>query len=164
LLKFGLSRVCITPDPGMELLGHPKSLKSDGKYTDLYSRSLFLSSNKGGEILIISNDLCILPTEVMLHIREEIGKETGIKKDSIIVHTTHTHAGPAVAVVFDQESSDRKQQEKIINSIINSGIKAFKNKAVGSIGIGSIDLKDISFNRCAVRCQVKKINSNSLEV
>lgn len=145
-MKFGLSRICITARLEMNLLGHPVSLKSDGIYTNLYSRAIYLSDAKT-EILIISNDLCMLPSETQAFIRAEISRHTGINPENIIVHTTHAHAGPAVSEVFNQSNADNEDQKKIIGLIIDAGAGAYKNKINGSMSSGKTALKGISFNR-----------------
>ena len=54
------------------------AVEADGKYTDLFARSLYLHS-QGNDILIISCDLLFLPKDTMDYLRREISKKTGIK-------------------------------------------------------------------------------------
>ena len=145
-MKFGIARVCITPEYGMKLIGQPIQLEADGKYNDLYARSFYLNSNNK-DFLIISCDLLVLPKENVDRIRNSISKKTGISFDNIVVHTTHTHAGPAIVGIFNEKTGNPETQEKIFNSIIDSGIKAHNNQQTGKIGVGREYLYDISFNR-----------------
>ncbi len=145
-MKFGLSKICITPKIGTKLFGQPKQLNSDGKYTDLYARSFYLNS-KGVDILITSCDLLALTKEITDSIRERINKRTGIDFLNIMVHTTHTHAGPSVIEIFNKDFSDKKAQKRIIDQIVESGISAFNNRIPGKIGLGKGSISDISFNR-----------------
>ncbi len=145
-MQFGLSKVCITPEVGTELLGHPIQLETDGKYTDLYAKSVYFDSNSEN-LLIISCDLMALSKELIDRVRSRISKKTGIDFDNIVVHTTHTHAGPAVVGEFNGRICSTEAQEKIIEQIIDSGVKAFNSKITGRLGAGSENIYGISFNR-----------------
>ncbi len=145
-MRFGLSKVCITPEFGMKLIGQPVQLKADGKYNELYARSFYLNSNNK-DILIVSCDLLLFLKKTSDRIRTQISNKTCISFDSIVIHTTHTHAGPAIADIFNEKTSNPEIQEKIINSIIDSGVKSFNNQQTGKIGIGKEYLYNISFNR-----------------
>ncbi len=146
MINFGLARVCITPEIGTKLFGQPIQIKTDGKYNDLYARSFYLNS-KNKDFLMVSCDLLVLIKETTDGIRTEISKKTGIGFNNIVIHTTHTHAGPAITEIFNEKISNPAIKEKIINLIIDSGVKAFKNQKTGKIAIGRGYLYDISFNR-----------------
>lgn len=146
MLRFGLSKICITPKIGVRLFGQIEQISSTGKYTDLHARSLYLNSGEN-DILVVSCDLLVLPKEITDYIRKEISKKAGIKFENIIIHTTHTHAGPTVAGIFGEDNLDKGENEKIVNGIISSAIEAFNSKRKGKIGIGREYLRDISFNR-----------------
>ena len=146
MTNFGLAKVCITPKIGTKVIGQPIQIKTDGKYNDLYARSFYLNSNSG-DLLLVSCDLLILPKENTDNIRIKISEKTGIGFNNIVIHTTHTHAGPAVADIFNEKTSDPETQEKIINSIIDSGVKSYNKQQTGKIGIGREYLYGISFNR-----------------
>jgi hypothetical protein len=120
-LEFGFGKVCITPKIGTRLIGQPEQLESNGKYTDLYARSLYLKSNEN-EVIITSCDLLFFPKSVADFIREEIFKRTGVKVENIIIHTTHTHAGPSVTTLFGEDNVDSEVSKKIYEGIIASGV------------------------------------------
>jgi hypothetical protein len=145
-MEVGLGRVCITPEIGTRLIGQPEQLKSDGKYTDLYARAFYLQS-RGKETLIISCDLLFLPKDVTDRLRKAISKETKVPFEHIIVHTTHTHAGPALTGLFGEEHRDAKMSEKIYKGIIDSALEAFTRKRSGRLYVGSGERRDLAFNR-----------------
>lgn len=146
MLEFGLSSVCITPKLGTKLIGQPEQLEADGKYTDLYARSLYLHS-RAEDIIIISCDLLCLPKEIMDHLRKEIGKKTGVRFENIIIHTTHTHAGPSITSLFNEDNVDPEVSRIIFEGIIESGIQSFKNKRRGAVSFGKDYRDDLAFNR-----------------
>lgn len=146
MLEFGLCSVCITPKLGTKLIGQPEQLEADGKYTDLFARSLYLHS-KAEDIIIISCDLLFLPKDDMDYLRKEISRKTGVRFENIIIHTTHTHAGPSVTSLFNEDNVDPEVSEKIFEGIIESGIQSFKNKKKGSVSFGRDYRDDLAFNR-----------------
>jgi hypothetical protein len=146
MIKFGIAKVCFTPKIGTKLFGQPIQIETDDKYNDLYARSFYLNSNNK-DLLIISCDLLVLPKGITDSIRTKISKKTGVNFNNILIHTTHTHAGPVVSDIFNERTTNPKTQKKIINSIIDSGIKSLQNQISGEIGIGKEHLYGISFNR-----------------
>jgi len=146
MIKFGLAKICITPEFGTKIIGQPIQIATDGKYNDLYARSFYLGS-QDRDLLIVSCDLLVIPKENGDNVRASISKKTGIGFSNIMIHATHTHAGPAIVDIFNDKTSNPETQEKIFNSIIESGVKAYNNRQTGKIGIGREYLYDISFNR-----------------
>jgi len=145
MIGFGLSRVKITPKMGSFLFGQIEQIRCTDIYTDLYARALYLS-NINMEALIMSADLLCFPKETMDYIRFEISKKTQIDYKNIVVHTTHTHAGPTVTPIFNENNIDKETYEFILNGIISAGIEAKSNIKKGTLGF-SIEPLEISFNR-----------------
>jgi hypothetical protein len=145
-LEFGFGKVCITPKIGTRLIGQPEQLESNGKYTDLYARSLYLKSAEN-EVIITSCDLLFFPKSVADFIREEIFKRTSVKVENIIIHTTHTHAGPSVTTLFGEDNVDSEVSKKIYEGIIASGVASFKKRREGFISVGRDYRYDLAFNR-----------------
>jgi hypothetical protein len=146
MIEFGLAKVCITPPPGIRLFGQPEQLEAVGKYTDLYARSLYLHFGEN-DIMLITCDILFLPKENMDYMREEISKNTGIDFRNIIIHTTHTHAGPSLISLFNEDNVDAEASSAIFKGIIDSGVTSFNNKRRGFVFFGRDVRKDLAFNR-----------------
>lgn len=146
MLEYGLARVCITPPPGTRLFGQPEQLEAVGQYTELYARSLYLCFREN-DILLISCDLLFLPNYIMDYMRKEICKKTGINFGNIIIHTTHTHAGPSLTGLFNEDKIDADVSKKVFAGIIKSGINSFNNKSRGFASFGRVFRSDLAFNR-----------------
>ena len=145
-MEFGIGKLCITPPLGTRLIGQPEQLESDGKYTDLYARSLYLRS-RGSAIIIISCDLLFLPKSAMDCLREKIAENTAVKFQDIIIHTTHTHAGPSVIRLFNEDNVDPEVSTIVYEGIMKSALDAYKNKRKGFIGYWKAYRNDLAFNR-----------------
>jgi hypothetical protein len=146
MMEFGLGKVCITPKFGTKLIGQVKQLEADGKYTDLFARSLFLRSTLDN-LIIVSCDLLFLPTDVVYGLRKEISGQTGVDFEKIIIHTTHTHAGPSVVSLFNEDNVHPDVTYMIYNGIVSSAIQAFTRRKKGKIGIGKDYAYGLAFNR-----------------
>jgi neutral ceramidase len=146
MFEFGISSVRITPKLGTKLIGQPRQLEAIDKYTDLFARSLYLSS-KVENIIIISCDLLFLQKEDLDHLRREISNNTGVRFENILIHTTHTHAGPSVTSLFNEDNVDPEVSINIFNGVIEAGVSSFKNKRRGFISFGRNYRNDLAFNR-----------------
>jgi neutral ceramidase len=145
-VEVGLGKVCITPEIGTRLIGQPEQLESDGKYTDLHARALYLKS-RDKETMIISCDLLFLPKETADGLRKTIADKTKVPFEHIIVHATHTHAGPAMMGLFGEEHHDTKMSEKINGGIVDSALEAFHLKRSGRLCVGRDERLDLAYNR-----------------
>lgn len=145
-MEIGLSRVCMTPPTGTKLVGQPEQLEADGKYTDLFARAFYLGS-AGDRLLIISCDLLFMPKDETDYLRKVISEKTGVAFENILIHTTHTHAGPAVTGLFGENHVDRGVSKGIYDGIISSAGAAFQGRQKGFIGFGRSLRYDLAFNR-----------------
>jgi len=145
-LEVGLARVCVTPPMGTKLIGQPEQLEADGKYTDLFARAFYLES-VGNRLLVISCDLLFLPKDVTDYLRKAVSAETSIPFKNILIHTTHTHAGPAVTGLFGENNIDQRVSKEIYKGIISSATAAYRSRQRGFIGLGRSYRYDLAFNR-----------------
>jgi neutral ceramidase len=145
-VEVGFGRVCITPEIGTRLIGQPEQLQSDGKYTDLYARSLYLKF-RDKETIVVSCDLLFLTKENTDGLRKAVSGNTKVPFEHIIVHATHTHAGPALTGLFGEEHQDAKMSEKIYKGIIDSALEAFRRKRSGRLYVGRDERRDLAYNR-----------------
>ena len=145
-MEFGIGKVDITPPIGTRLIGQPEQLESDGKYTELNARALYLGS-EGSEIVIITCDLLFLPKSVMDHLREKIVESTSVRFQDILIHTTHTHAGPSVTRLFNKDNVDPEVSDFIYEGVVQSALHAYRNRRRGFIGYGKACRNDLAFNR-----------------
>lgn len=145
MFEFGFAKECITPKMSTPMIGQVDQIPSDGIYTDLFARAIYISNQKV-ELILITCDLLCLEKETVDFLRSEISKNTMIDFNNIIIHTTHTHAGPAVANIFNTKKEEKNNADFIFKKIIAAGSKTIKNKFKGNIFFGK-DYLEISYNR-----------------
>lgn len=98
-LYLGASREVITPEMGALLYGYPSKPIADAVDDDLTCTSYYFEQN-GTKMLLNVSTLCCYSTNISDEIRETISKKFNIPFDNIILATTHTHSGPAMAGLY----------------------------------------------------------------
>ena len=144
-LKVGLGKVNITPPIGTSIPGYFEDRKAIGIHDELYAKSIIFNNGEK-EVLIISCDLIGLEQETILEIKDRINKEMNISRENIVIHTTHTHTGPATVSVFGV-SRDESYLKILPKLILASAIEARNDLKEAKIGFGSGKEESISFNR-----------------
>ena len=94
-LLAGFARVDITPQLGIDMEGYYKVRKADGVLDPLQANALALSCGST-RIVLMSLDLCILPTSLVPILKKSICQRTGLPEQAVHIHVTHTHTGPVV--------------------------------------------------------------------
>jgi hypothetical protein len=90
-----LAQVKITPEQPLVMSGYGGRTKPFEKVAaDLYVKAMALEDAAGQRGVIVTSDLLGLSAEVAEPICERIGKKTGLKREQILLNSSHTHAGP----------------------------------------------------------------------
>ncbi len=144
-LKVGLGEANITPPVGISIPGYFEDRKSTGIHDELYAKAIILDDGKT-KVVIISCDIIGIEQETILKIKESIEKELKVPKENIVIHSTHTHTGPAIVSAFGV-SKDENYLEILPKLLLGSVIEANNNLKEAKIGLSSGTEKDISFNR-----------------
>ena len=94
-MDFGFGKVNITPRVGVELYGYGPFLNrhSIAIRERLYARAL-AASDGDNTVVLASCDLVGVSAEITAEVRERVSSEIGLPPDHILIHGTHTHAGP----------------------------------------------------------------------
>lgn len=95
-LRAGWARRDMTPKVGTPLAGY--GARKGGKNSvDVYDllcvRALALSDGDD-TIVLVGSDMLIIPPNIAEMVREEVGKQTGLAPDDILLNASHTHCGP----------------------------------------------------------------------
>jgi neutral ceramidase len=97
--KVGLASVKITPERPVFLSGYSARAKPFEKVeADLFVKALALEDAKGQRAVLITSDLLGFPAAVAEPICERIQKKTGLKREQILLTSSHIHTGPVVSL------------------------------------------------------------------
>src|SRR5262245_23120915 len=91
--KVGLAEVNITPQQPLLLSGYAGRTKPFEKVAmDLFVKAMVLEDSTGNRAALVTSDLLGFPAAVAEPICERITKTTGLKREHILLNSSHTHA------------------------------------------------------------------------
>ena len=115
MLTAGFSKVCISPPIGAPLAGFAaRQGVSEGIHDDLFARALVLANGEA-VVALVSVDLLALSGDFIKRVREAIQRRTSIDPSSVMIASTHTHAGPVTITTFfnPEESVDSAYMDSL---------------------------------------------------
>jgi hypothetical protein len=97
--KVGLARVNITPERPVPMAGYAARNKPSEKVAgELFVQAVVLEDRDGHRAAVVTSDLIGFPAAVAEPICERIEKKTGLKREQILLNSSHTHSGPQVTL------------------------------------------------------------------
>jgi hypothetical protein len=149
VLSAGFAKTNISPPIGAPLAGFAaRDGVCEGIHDELYARALILESG-GNVIAWVSLDVLALPYDFVNYVRERIQARTGIRREMIVVASTHTHAGPVTVKTFfnPEDSLDQNFMDLVAKAIDDSVATAWRNRQPSRVGVGSGRVGGIGVNR-----------------
>jgi neutral ceramidase len=129
------------------MAGFARSQVSTGVHDDLYAKSVYLEDGDGRRALLIILSLIYITADLVEAIREEIGRQTGLKPESVMFSSTHTHSGPALAEDFYTSPTPGSYPSFLVSQTVASAVAAFRAKAPARIGFGRTEVFEMGRNR-----------------
>jgi neutral ceramidase len=152
LLEAGFSKACISPSPGAPLAGFAaREGVSQGIHDDLFARALVLV-NKEAVVVLVSVDVLALSLDFVTRVRTGIQKRTGIDPETVMIASTHTHAGPVTITTFfnPEESVDSAYMEMLAQAIEQCVTSAWNQRFPARVGVGAGHVAGVGVNRRSV--------------
>jgi hypothetical protein len=149
LLKAGTSKVCISPRIGAPLAGFAARHEvSTGIHDDLFARALVFETPENA-VAFVSVDLLALPSGFIAQVRQSIQSSTGLRSDSIMIASTHTHAGPVTITTFFNpgESVDSHYMNRLASAIVEAVSNAWRDRFPARVGVGVGHVEGVGVNR-----------------
>jgi len=149
MLKIGVEAVDITSPLGVELCGYGFYLKRKAKgiHDSLHGKILILE-DRGERYLYLNCELIALGEDLVEEIRQLIAEEAKIKEKNIIFSCTHTHSGPATAILYGCGEIDEKylSSSSLPEQFLRGVNRALKKMKKAKIGFAKTT-SDLSYNR-----------------
>ena len=96
--QAGFAAAKITPEVPVAMAGYAaRTHPSEGVVSDLYAKVLALVDSNGQRAVWITTDLIGLRASVTEPICERIMQRTGLARPQLLINSSHTHTGPAIA-------------------------------------------------------------------
>ena len=97
--KIGLAQVKITPERPVFLAGYASRNKPFSKVeADLFAKALVLEDREGHRAVLVTSDLIGFPAAVAEPICERLRDKMGLKREQILLNSSHTHTGPSLTL------------------------------------------------------------------
>lgn len=141
----GFSRVNITPMLGIDVVGYFKVRKADGVLDELTLSALALSIDEE-KVILISMDNLGIRRELAAKYRAHIAEVTGVKEDAVYIHCTHTHTGPKLRGLEDDELASEYAQT-VYHKMADAAKMALDDLKPAKLGWGIGQAPNISFIR-----------------
>lgn len=149
MLRAGFSKVCISPPIGAPLAGFAaRQGVSQGIHDDLFARALVLANGEA-VVALVSVDLLALSGDFIKRVREGIQRKTGIDPSSVMIASTHTHAGPVTITTFfnPEESVDSAYMDSLAEAVEQSVTNAWRARFPARVGVGVAEVDGVGVNR-----------------
>ena len=130
MLYLGVGREIITPKIGTYLGGYGSPGRNAVTVNDDLHVTAFCFRSKQNRAMLVSVEVVMLDEDICLFLREKIEKETGVSKDSIIIHAIHTHSAP---VTFTLAGWGKPDGDYIESILVPKMISAAKNAAESEV-------------------------------
>lgn len=97
--KAGLATVKITPEQPVFLAGYSARTQPFEKVeADLFVKALALEDRTGKRAVLVTSDLLGFTAAVAEPIRERLQQQTGLKRDQLLLTSSHIHTGPVLSL------------------------------------------------------------------
>ncbi|MBQ3596546.1 MAG: hypothetical protein II988_01875 [Clostridia bacterium] len=146
-VKAGFSRVEINPPIGAHLEGYYHERKNQAILDDLEINVVALEKD-GVKVALVSIDSEAADTAYYESAREYASKMTGLDKEAIFIHTTHTHVGPCFGRVVEYTNDiDKEYFSFVLKKISDAIVYALDDLKPARMGIAFSKAERIGFNR-----------------
>jgi Neutral/alkaline non-lysosomal ceramidase, N-terminal len=148
--KAGVATKVITPTEHMWMAGYAARNKpAEGKALDLYAKALAVEDDKGTCLILLTTDLIGLPKGIADAAAEKVMKETGLKREHLMLTASHTHSGPVLrenlADMYDLPPAEAAKVEayskKLSDDLAGIMIQAFRSRKPATLAIGAGEAK-----------------------
>ncbi len=96
-MKAGFAKTVITPDKPIWLSGYAARTKpSEGKYHDIWAKALAVEDERGNRVVLVTTDILGFSREIAEPIAERVRSQYGLRRDQLMLNSSHTHTGPIV--------------------------------------------------------------------
>ena len=152
-LTAGASTIDISPVDSQFLWGYPHVERmSKGIHDPLLSGALYLSNGEC-QVIFITNDIIIIPNDLVARARDRIQKATGVPAGNIMITGTHTHSGPMTKDYISNEAdpvvppTDPKYVQLFEDGIVAAAQGAFDSAVPAELGLAVAEAKGVGTNR-----------------
>ncbi|HQU44242.1 MAG TPA: neutral/alkaline non-lysosomal ceramidase N-terminal domain-containing protein [Pirellulales bacterium] len=127
--KVGVASVKITPERPVPMAGYAARTKPfEQVEADIFAKAMVLEDAEGHRAVLVTSDLIGFRAAVAEGICARVSEKTGLKREQILLNSSHSHAGPALAVTPKSDDAEslrtveytRKLQDQVVDAIVQA--------------------------------------------
>ena len=127
--KMGVASVKITPERPVPMAGYAARTRSfEQVEADIFAKAMALEDAEGHRAVLVTSDLIGFTASVAEGICAQVKEKTGLDREQILLNSSHTHAGPALAVTPKSDDAEslriveytRKLQDQVADVIVRA--------------------------------------------
>lgn len=143
--KAGAASRIITPTGPLWMAGYgSRNKECETKHHDLWVKALAIEDSAGNAAILLTSDLCGIPRSIAEDVTTAVMKETGLKREQLMLTCSHTHCGPVVKEnLMDMYPLSKEQAERVFAYTKNLRlwmtevmVKAWKERQPATLGHG----------------------------
>lgn len=143
--KAGTASKVITPTGPLWMAGYgSRNKECETKHHDLWVKALAIEDAGGNAAILLTSDLCGIPRSIAEDVSAAVIKETGLKREQLMLTCSHTHCGPVVKEnLMDMYPLNQEQADRIVAytknlrlAMIDVMVKAWKERKPATLSHG----------------------------
>lgn len=148
-MKVGVAWEDITPSKPLHLLGQLR-VRWGGRVRDPLTINAVVFEEGPTHLALVSADVCLLPDDLALRLRQSCAKATGLSVDSVHVAATHTHVAPCTVNGIAGET-DPAFLQRLEEAVTQSVQRAIADLEDAELFAGHGHLDHLGWNRRGMR-------------
>ena len=147
-MKAGFAKIDITPRVGVELCGFGpfRNRHSIGVRDQLWARAMAVSDGDTTAV-VLSCDLVDVTLDTTHTVRRLVQEQTGVAREAIMVHCTHTHSGPATVPIIGWGDVDMPYMKLLPARLAKACIDAIAALRPAEFAHAAVPCEGIGYNR-----------------
>src|SRR3954471_886644 len=143
--KAGTASHVITPTEPLWMAGYASRNKPcDTTRHHLWVKALAVEDSAGDRCVLLTSDLCGIPRSLSEPVCTEVMKQTGLKREQMMLTCSHTHSGPVgegnlsdmYELTPEQPARIRAYTDKLRGWMIETIVAAVKDLKPATLAIG----------------------------
>lgn len=127
--KVGVASVRITPERPVPMAGYAARTKPfEQVEADIYAKALALEDAEGHQLVLVTSDLIGFTAEVADGICASLTEKAGLKREQILLNSSHSHAGPTLGLTPKSDNAEslrtveytRKLQRQVVELVVKA--------------------------------------------
>jgi hypothetical protein len=127
--KVGVASVKITPERPVPMAGYAARTRPfEQVEADIFAKAMVLEDAEGHRAVLVTSDLIGFTAQVAEGICARVNEKTGLKREQILLNSSHTHAGPALALTPKSDDAEslrtveytRWLQDQVVDVIVQA--------------------------------------------